>query len=102
MTMDGWEDLELYLTLILFIATVALTMHTYRYYKAKKRIFKDMKRFAKEGDADASVYVAEEYRKGDIVKKSCDKALFWYVKAACDGSEEAKRKAEMLKKEEKK
>jgi TPR repeat protein len=100
--MENWREYEVYLTGILFVVTIWLVIHTYRYYKAKKRMFRHMKRFAKEGDVDAELYVADEYRKGDVIKKSCEQALFWYHKAALEGDERAKKYLEDYNKNKKK
>jgi TPR repeat protein len=83
---------ELYLTAVVFVVTIGMIIHTVRYFKGKRRLLKHMKRFAKEGDGDAGLFVADEYRKGDVVKKNCDGARFWYHKAALDGNEEAKKR----------
>jgi TPR repeat protein len=95
-------NFELYLIGVLFLVMIGLVIHTVRYYKAKKRMFKHMKRYAKQGDSEAELYVAEEYHKGEIVKKSCEQAHFWYHKAALHGNEKARKNLENLNKRDKK
>jgi len=94
------QDFELYAVAVLFVTTLWLIIHTVRYYRGKRRLLKRMKRFAKEGDGEAGFFVAEEYRKGDVIKKNCPQARFWYHKAALDGNEEAKERLDMLNKKE--
>ena len=86
--MNGW-DWELGIITVLAVVTVWLAIDTVRYVRGKRRLIRKMKRFANEGDGDASLFVAEEYRKGDVVKKRCDHALFWYSKSAACGNEKA-------------
>ncbi len=84
------QDLEIYLFGALALFTIWFIRHTINYYYAKKRMFRHMQRFAKEGDIDAQQYLARSYKKGDMVKKSCARAAFWYQKVAFSGDEEAK------------
>jgi len=81
---------EVILLGLLSLFTLWFIRHTINYYHGEKRKFKHMQRFAREGDVDAQRYLAKKYSKGDMVKKSCDQAAFWYQKAAFSGDEEAK------------
>ncbi len=84
------EDREVFLLGLLALFTLWFIRSTINYYYGQKRKLKHMHRFAKEGDLDAQRQLAKRYRKGDMVKKSCDQAAFWYQKAAFSGDEEAK------------
>jgi len=83
-------DGEVVILGIVALFTLWFIRNTINYYYAEKRKLKYMHRFAKEGDVEAQRHLATRYRKGDMVKKSCDKAAFWYQKAAFSGDEEAK------------
>ena len=76
------ENIELYIILVLFVFTVWFIFNTIKYYKGEKRKVKHLHRFAKEGEIEAQHSLADRYRKGYSVKKSCRKAEFWYQKAA--------------------
>lgn len=84
------EEIEIYILGSVALFTLWFIRHTINYYHGEKRRFKQMKRFAQEGDTDAQRYLAQKYHKGEMVKKSCSKAAFWYQKAAFAGDEEAK------------
>ena len=84
------ENIELYFTILLLFFTIWFIFNTIKYYYGEKRKVKNLHRFAKAGEADAQGYLARRYQKGDMVKKSCQKAAFWYQKAAFSGNEEAK------------
>jgi len=86
----GTQDGEVLLFGLLVLFTLWFIHNTVNYYRAQKRKFKHMHRHAKEGDVEAQNYLAKQYRKGEIVKKSCDQAAFWYQKAAFSGDEEAR------------
>jgi len=81
---------ELFLITLLVPFTLWFIWHTIRYYRSEKKKLKRLHRFAKEGDLGSQRELAEYYRKGKMVKKSCTNAAFWYQKAAIYGDEEAK------------
>ncbi len=85
-----YEDIELYVLIGLFIFTVWFVINTIKYYYGEKRKIRHLHRFAKEGERDAQYTLAKRYQKGDMVKKSCQNAAFWYQKAALSGDEKAK------------
>lgn len=87
---ENVENIEIYITFGLFIFIVWLMLNTIKYYKSEKRKVKNLHRFAKEGEAEAQWHLAKRYQKGYAVKKSCQKAAFWYQKAAFSGDENAK------------
>ncbi len=84
------ENMELYIIAGLFIFIIWFIFNTIKYYRGEKRKVKNLHRFAKEGEVGAQGYLARHYQKGNMVKKSCEKAAFWYQKAAFSGNEEAK------------
>ncbi len=84
------ENLELYILLALFIFTLWFIRNTIKYYKGEKRNVKHLHRFAKEGEVEAQNHLAKRYHKGDMVKKSSQKAAFWSQKAAFSGDTDAK------------
>ena len=83
--------IEIYLFYILLLFTLWYIYSTIRYYYAQKRKLRWMHRFAKEGDVEAQYHLAKRYRKGDIVPKSPQRAIFWYQKAAFSGNSEARK-----------
>jgi len=83
-------DIEIYIFGILALFTLWFIRNTINYYRGEKRKLKHMHRFAKEGDVEAQRHLAKRYKKGDMVKKSCQQAAFWYQKAAFSGDEDAK------------
>jgi len=74
---------------VLFVILVWLLFNTKNFHYAQKRKVKNLHRFAKEGELAAQQELAAAYRKGKQVKKNCQKAAFWYQKAAFSGDEEA-------------
>ncbi len=84
------EEREVILLGVLALFTLWFIRNTINYYYGEKRKLKHMHRFAREGDLEAQRHLAKRYRKGDMVKKSCEQAAFWYQKAAFAGDEEAK------------
>jgi TPR repeat protein len=84
------ENIELYVIFGLSIFIIWFVLNTVKYYKGEKRKVKHLHRFAKEGEAEAQHHLAKRYQKGYAVKKSCQKAAFWYQKAAFSGDENAK------------
>lgn len=83
-------DTELYLVLFFFLFTLWFIRNTVTYYRSEKRKLRYMHRFAREGDIDAQRYIAKRYQKGDMLPKSCERAAYWYQKAALSGDEAAK------------
>lgn len=97
--LDDLENIELYIIVALIIFTIWFILNTVKYYKGEKRKVKHLHRFAKEGETEAQHHLAKRYQKGYAVKKSCQKAAFWYQKAAFSGDPDAKTFLEkMLKK----
>ena len=90
------EDLELYLIPVLIIFTVWFMINTVKYYKGEKRKVKHLHRFAKEGEKESQYKLAQRFQKGDMVKRSCNDAAFWYQKAAFAGDEDAKNKIDKI------
>jgi TPR repeat protein len=84
------ENLELYLFLILLLFTLWFIRNTIKYYKGEKKKVKTLHRFAKAGEVAAQFQLAKRYQKGKAVKKSCNKAAFWYRQAAYSGDKAAK------------
>jgi len=89
-SMISLNDIELYAIVILLIFTVWFIFNTIKYYRGEKRKVKNLHRFAKEGEVKAQQNLARHYQKGDMVQKNCEKAAFWYQKAAFSGDNEAK------------
>jgi len=83
-------NIELYLLVVLLLFTLWFIRSTVKYYFGQKRKLKQMHRFAKEGDLEAQRHLAKRYQKGDILPKSCERAAYWYQKAAFSGDDEAK------------
>ena len=84
------EDLELYLMIVLIVFTLWFMINTVKYYKGEKRKIKHLHRFAKEGEKESQYKLAQRFQKGDMVKRSCSDAAFWYQKAAFSGDKDAK------------
>jgi TPR repeat protein len=84
------EYRELYLIVALLLFTIWFIFNTVKFYRGEKRKLKQLHRFAKEGEAQAQGKLAKHYHKGNMVKKNCRTAAFWYQKAAFAGDEEAK------------
>jgi len=84
------KNIELYLIIVLLFFTIWFIFNTIEYSRGEKRKVKNLYRFAKEGEANAQGHLAYRYQKGDMVKKNCQKAAFWYQKAAFSGDKEAK------------
>lgn len=96
--LNDLENIELYIIAVLFIFTIWFIFNTIKYYKGEKRKVKHLHRFAKEGEVDAQQDLAHRFRKGYAVKKSCQKAAFWYQKAAFGGDDNAKELLEKMRK----
>ena len=84
------ENIELYIIMALIVIIIWFIFNTVKYYRGEKRKVKNLHRFAKEGEVEAQSRLAKRYQKGDMVKKDCQKAAFWYQKAAFSGDEGAK------------
>jgi len=84
------ENIELYMIIALIFIIIWFIFNTMKYYRGEKRKVKNLHRFAKEGEQDAQHRLAEHYQKGEMVKKDCEKAAFWYQKASFSGDDEAK------------
>ena len=95
------ENFELYLLLALLLFTIWFIRNTIHYYKGEKRNVKHLHRFAKEGEVDAQNHLAKRYQKGEMVKKSSQRAAFWYQKASFSGDENAKEFLETISKKKK-
>ena len=92
------ENIELYIIVALIIFTVWFILNTIKHHKGEKRKVKHLHRFAKEGEAEAQHNLAKRYQKGFAVKKSCQKAAFWYQRAAFSGDPDAKELLEKVRK----
>jgi TPR repeat protein len=99
--MKTMENLELYILLALFIFTVWFIRNTIKYYKGEKRNVKHLHRFAKEGEVEAQNHLAKRYHKGNMVKKSYQRAAFWSQKASFSGDSDAKEFLENIIKKKK-
>jgi len=88
------ENFELYIIGLLIVAIIWISVNTVKYYRGEKRKVKHLHRFAKEGEVEAQSKLAKRYHKGNMVKKDCQKAAFWYQKAAFKGDKEAKEHLE--------
>jgi len=84
------KNIELYIIIALIIISIGFIVHTIKFYYAEKRKVKNLHRFAKEGEVDAQSILAKRYQKGDMVKKDCQRAAFWYQKASFSGDKGAK------------
>ena len=84
------ENIELYLIAGLVVFTLWFIFNTKKFYFGEKRKLKNLHHFAKEGDVEAQQELARHYQEGEMVKKNCDEAAFWYQKAALSGDEKAK------------
>jgi len=89
-TIKNIEDIELYIIVVLFLFIIWFVLNTKKFYHGEKRKIKNLHRFAKEGEVEAQQDLALRYQKGKTVKKNCDRAAFWYQKAAFSGDEKAK------------
>ncbi len=96
--LKGLENIELYMILVLSVFTIWFILNTVKYYKCEKRKVRHLHRFAREGEVEAQYFLADRFRKGYAVKKSCKKAAFWYQKAAFSGDENAKSFLEKIRK----
>jgi len=95
--MNDLENIELYVLLVLSVFTIWFIFSTIKYYKGEKRKVKQLHRFAREGEIKAQQSLADRYRQGFTVKKSCRKAAFWYQKAAFSGDDDARSFLEKIR-----
>lgn len=95
------ENVELYLIAVLFIFTIWFIFNTIKYYKGEKRNVKHLHRFAKEGEVEAQNNLAKRYHKGNMLKKSSQRAAFWYQKASFSGDDNAREFLETIMKKKK-
>lgn len=92
----GIEDLELYFIIFLIVFTLWFMRNTVKYYKGEKRKVKHLHRFAKEGEEESQYKLAQRFQKGDMVKRSCNDAAYWYQRAAFSGNDDAKKKIDKI------
>jgi len=90
------EDIELYLIIILIIVTLWFMINTVKYYKGEKRKIRHLHRFAKEGEKESQYKLAQRFHKGNMIRRSCKDAAFWYQKAAFSGNEDARNKIDKI------
>ena len=83
-------NIELYIIVFLIIFLIWFSFNTKKFYHSEKRKIKNLHRFAREGEVEAQHDLAKRYQKGKQVKRNCEKAAFWYQKAAFSGDEKAK------------
>jgi len=84
------ENFELYVIIFLFIFLIWFIRNTIKFYHGEKRRVKTLHKFAKDGEIESQVELGKHYQKGNVVKKSCNTAAYWYNRAALSGDEEAK------------
>jgi len=84
------EDIELYAIICLVIFLLWFIRNTIKFYYNEKKRVRRLHRFAKDGEIDSQVELGKHYQKGKVVKKSCDRAAYWYNRAALSGDEKAK------------
>jgi len=84
------ENIELYIIVALIIIIIWFILNTIKYYHGEKRKVKNLHRFAKEGEVEAQGRLAKHYHKGNMVKKDCQKAAYWYQKASFSGDDISK------------
>ena len=90
--LEYFENIELYLIIVLIVFILWLMRNTVKYYKGEKRKIKHLHRFAKEGEEDSQYKLAQRFQKGNMVKRSCNDAAYWYQRAAFSGNQDAKNK----------
>ena len=95
--LNDLDNVELYMIVALSVFTIWFIFSTIKYYKGEKRKVKQLHRFAREGEVKAQQSLADRYRKGSTVKKSCQKAAFWYQKAAFSGDDNARSFLEKIR-----
>ena len=90
------EDLEFYLIPVLIVFILWFMKNTVKYYKGEKRKIKHLHRFAKEGEEVSQYKLAQRFQKGNMVKRSCNNAAYWYQRAAFSGNDNAKKKIDKM------
>ena len=90
------EDVEFYLIPVLIVFILWFMRNTVKYYKGEKRKIKHLHRFAKEGEKDSQYKLAQRFQKGNMVKRSCNNAAYWYQRAAFSGNDDAKTKIDKM------
>jgi len=89
------EEIELYTIVILGIITLWLIGHTIAFARGRKKIVKNLHRFAKEGEKEAQTKLARCYEEGEVVIEDSLKAAFWHQKASFSEEESPKEPAEI-------
>ncbi len=84
------KNFELYIIIILLAMIVWILYDSIKHYRGLKRKLKNLHYFAKEGEVRSQNQLAKHYQRGEMVKKDCQKAAFWYQKAAFKGDREAR------------
>ena len=90
------ENFELYLIVGLVVFTLWFIFNTKNFYFGEKRKIKHLHRFAKEGEEDSQYKLAQRFQKGNMVKRSCHDAAYWYQRAAFSGNDDAKNKIDKI------
>jgi len=93
------EEIELYLIVVLILFILWFMRNTVKYYKGEKRKIKHLHRFAKEGEEVSQYKLAQRFQKGNMVKRSCNDAAYWYQRASFSGNKDAKNKITKMLKE---
>jgi len=83
------NDIELYAIVVLMIFLWWFIKNTIKFYHGEKKRVKNLHKFAKAGEVESQIELGEHYQKGRVVKKSCDRAAYWYNRAALSGDEDA-------------
>jgi TPR repeat protein len=84
------DNIELYVIIFVLFLLIWLIKDTIKFYYGEKRRVKNLHRFAKEGEIESQIELGKHYQKGKVVKKNCDRAAYWYNRAALSGDKEAK------------
>jgi len=84
------DNIELYVIIFLIVFLLWFIRNTIKFYYNEKKRVKRLHKFAKEGEVESQIALGEHYQKGKVVKKSCDRAAYWYNRAALSGDDEAK------------
>jgi len=84
------KNIELYIIVLLIVSIVWLIFNTIKFYRGEKRKVKNLYHYASKGEVEAQKLLAKHYHKGNMVKKDCQRAAFWFQRASFSGDEEAK------------
>jgi len=84
------SDIEIYAIIVLTLFLWWFIRNTIKFYHGEKRRVKNLHRFAKDGEVESQVELGKHYQTGKVVKKSCQRAEYWYHIASLNGDEEAK------------